>query len=1188
MGNGCGLAKSRGGNWRNPGTKWLAVLGAALALIVAASAVLVVGFRKSSVSSPESASFVSNGLLPVALHSNAVNSLVPHRKLEASSILGQLPLIFEPNQGQADSRVEYLARGAGYGLFLEPTEATLSFQAAPTSHRKGQSPQMQVVRMKLAGANAAAVAVGADPLPGKTNYILGNDPQKWHSGIPQFAAVRYQNIYPGIDIVFYGKQGHLEYDFRVAAGADPKKAELQFEGANRLELRDGDLILTGDRGAWWMRLQAPQIYQRDGERRFPVSGRFVLRSGKHVGFEIGAYDRSRELVIDPILDFSTYFGGSGSVSSPSVAVDGDGDIYVVGSTTPNSTGFPGQSSSTQIGPGNDIFVTKIDPSQPPAVVYLTFLGGTGTDTSVGIGVAAGTSGSVAYIVGNTTSVDFPTTTTAYMTGAQAAAFKGAPCTGITCSSVFVTVLNPTGAVPLSYSTYLAGNGNDTASGMSIDLSGDVYITGTTTSNNGPATNVAFPATLAPIPFQTAPSPGSTIQFFVTKVNTNLSSTSAIAYSTYFGGANTGGSTSTQVGGGVVSDTVGNIYFSGTTNFLNTGLGPYGISTTATDFPILNAYQPCLDNAPPTVVSSTYTCTGLTPSTTPYPTDAFMAKINPNAGAGAQLQFSTYLGGSFNDSSAAIAIDSGAANIYITGATNSGACASPPPAPTSTCGFNIPTGSLPYQQCLNGGLVVTPPCPTTTTLTSPTDALIARFNNPTPSTTGTPNLVALTYFTYLGGGGNDSGSAIAVLNTSSATLNDVVVTGATDSGTSSVVNNPPPFPVTATCPSPPCVLQSTLNGYQNSFYAQINTTTTVGGQTGGSYVTYFGGNETDSGTGIAVDASQNGYFVGQTDSTTLQMANPIQSGLTGTQDAFIVKWGTATNLNLTSVAPVVSPAGVTSAGNQVTITYTVANQGPDPASNITVTGTISQPATFNSASAVSGTCSAPSGSTAVCQIPALQAGATTTVAFVVTPLTRASYQAVATVSSSNNTSTNNTATATFTAGSYTVSISPSSQTVAAGLQEAIYTVTVSPIPAYGNTVGLSCSALPVGATCNFTTKSLVFNGPGSQSSTLNITTTAQPVPIAFSRPRHRALYAFWLMVPGLAVWGFGSGKGRRKKILGWIALFVLFALVVLQPSCSHTTPQPTISGTPSGTYPLTVTATSGSFTQSAPFLLTVTP
>jgi hypothetical protein len=195
--------------------------------------------------------------------------------------------------------------------------------------------------MSLVGANPAASVAGSDPLSGKSNYFIGNDPQKWHTGIPQFAGVRYQSVYPGIDLVFYGHQGHLEYDFKVAPGADPSLAELQFDGASRLELQAGDLILTGNDNS--VRLQAPRVYQRIGDRQQPVEGRFVLRAANRVGFEIGAYDRARELVIDPILNYSTYFGGSGSETSPSIAVNGDGNIYLAGSTT--STNLPTGSST---------------------------------------------------------------------------------------------------------------------------------------------------------------------------------------------------------------------------------------------------------------------------------------------------------------------------------------------------------------------------------------------------------------------------------------------------------------------------------------------------------------------------------------------------------------------------------------------------------------------------------------------------------------------------------------------------------------------------------------------------------------------------------------------------------------------------------------------------------------------------
>ena len=229
----------------------------------------------------------------------------------------------------------------------------------------------QFVRMKLVGANPAAATDGTDPLPGKSNYIVGNDPRQWHTGIPQFAGVRYRGVYPGIDLVFYGNQGRLEYDFRVAPGGDPSQAELQFDGATKLELSGGDLMLTGkDEGG--LRLLAPHIYQREGDGQKLVAGRFVLRGANRVGFEIGAYDRSRELIIDPVLDFSTYFGGSGAETSPSIAVNGNGNIYIVGTTTSPQTSFtdynttvhtsiPPTLSITPTGPSH-IFVAEINPS----------------------------------------------------------------------------------------------------------------------------------------------------------------------------------------------------------------------------------------------------------------------------------------------------------------------------------------------------------------------------------------------------------------------------------------------------------------------------------------------------------------------------------------------------------------------------------------------------------------------------------------------------------------------------------------------------------------------------------------------------------------------------------------------------------------------------------------------------------
>jgi hypothetical protein len=795
----------------------------------------------------------------------------------------------------------------------------------------------------------------------------------------------------------------------------------------------------------------------------------------------------------------------------------------------------------------------------PSVVYETFIGGSGTDTSVGISVdSAGN----AYLVGNTSSPDFPTTGIPYQSVPEP---KGAQCAGITCTSVFVTVLNPRGSAPPVYSSYLSGNGSDQASGMTIDLSGDVFITGTTTSNDTPSSTDAFPATLSPVPYQ--PAPKASPQFFVTKLDTNIPSVGAIAYSTYFGGSTSTPAPAVAVGGGIAVDSTGNIYFDGTTNYYNSGLGVYGDSGQTEDFPILNAYQPCLDTPPPTVLPISVQCVA---PASPNPTDAFMAKLNPNAAqtGSTQLLFSTYLGGSGADTATAIAIDSGAANIYLTGSTNSP-------------DFVLPTGSSGFQTCLNNpGVVVTTTtaCPATS---ANTDAYVARMSNPTLST-GTPNDVALTYFSYLGGGGNDSGLAIAVLDAANTSLGDAVITGTTNSGAA----NPPSFPFT---PNP---IQSVLNGTQNAFFAQIDTTTILGQNGVGSYVTYFGGNGVDRGTSIAVDPNLNTYIAGDTTSSNLAFLNPLQSTLTpgATQNAFVVKLGPAADLCINCVPPVISPLGTVSAGNQVTTTFTIADNGPDPATYITVTGTVTNGATFISGTVGSGTCGTPTNNSVVCQIQTLQSGSSSPVTFTVTPNSSGQYSVSATVSANNNTSTNNVGTASFTASDYLVFITPSARTVAAGII-AQYGVTVNPTGVFQGNATFSCSALPSGAACNFSS-STVNLGNGPQSTTLNLTTIAQPVSTAGSAGWRRSLYALWLMVPGMALLGLGAGRKRsgngKSRLLGLLMLSVFFGLVLLQPSCSSTkTPVP-VSGTPSGVYPLTVTVTSGSFSKSVPFQLTVTP
>ena len=298
MGNGCEVPgkSSSGKDLLTSGgcrLKWIRVVVAAVVLLLVAGGMLGSGTWRFA----QTATTLASGKSVPAILGKAPLQAKP----DARALLGQLPLIFEPNQGQADARVKFVSRGAGYSLYLDSTGAVLAMrtaQRAASRGKGGSGANLESVRMTLVGANAAAEVAGSNLLPGKSSYFIGNDPKKWHAGIPQFAGVRYQSLYPGIDLVFYGNQGRLEYDFKVAPGADPAQAQLQFDGASKLELSGGDLILKGS-GAD-VRLQAPRIYQSVAGQQRPVEGRFVLRAANRVGFEIGAYDRGKELVLSLI------------------------------------------------------------------------------------------------------------------------------------------------------------------------------------------------------------------------------------------------------------------------------------------------------------------------------------------------------------------------------------------------------------------------------------------------------------------------------------------------------------------------------------------------------------------------------------------------------------------------------------------------------------------------------------------------------------------------------------------------------------------------------------------------------------------------------------------------------------------------------------------------------------------------
>lgn len=1143
------------------------ILATAAVLIGAGCGLLRVPFHTRSTSaaipalaSPSASSIdtVASSLSLTALHANGEDS-----NHQARSLLAGLPLGFEPNEGQgnldsADPRAKFVARGPGFGLFLGTQGATLTLLSRGHSQQKAAA-EVDSIEMRLSGADPSTTLTALDRLPGKSNYLLGQDASKWRVGVPQFARVRYDNVYPGIDLVFYGNQGQLEYDFQVAPGADPGKAALEFRGAKDIQLKDGALVIrTADRA---VRLEAPRVYQELAGEKQAIQGSFVLRGANRAGFAIGPYDRSRELIIDPILTFSTYFGGTGDEMATSVAVDGSFNVYLAGSTTsadlPTSTS-PGVKQPALNGAGPNVYIAKIVPplgSLAASLSYVTYLGGSGQDIPVGIRVdGAGHP----FVAGTTSSGDFPTSTQAYQTKPASAGHQ----------HVFVSELS-SDATTLLYSTYLSGNGVDLASGMTVNAADYVFVTGTTTSVETSSSD-QFPATSVPFPYQSASKAPGLPQFFITEVNPAGFGRGSIAYSTYFGGGTFSTTTPVAVGGGIAVDTSNNVYFTGTTNYTYAGCAGCG----TTDFPILNAFEPCLDTAAPNSIVTPPTCSNTASVSS---ADAFVAKLNlnPNVPVGQQLVWSTYLGGTADDSGTGIAVDPGAANVYVTGTTNSSDIAS---------GVTTLATSASFQRCLDtpvnpaAGTACTAP-----TSPAPTDAFVARFSNPALSTTATANVVTLNYFSFLGGTGAEAGNAITVDNGSGA-----LVTGWTQSAD---------FPVVPASNS----IQGTFGGTQDAFVARLYTAATVGQTSTASWSSYFGGSGTDSGTGIALDVNQNTYFAGETNSPDLQVAKPLGAaqggGYKGGYDAFVAQLGTAMSLSISgALAQGSNQQSIISAGNQATFTYTITNNGPDLANNVTVLANLSSavtgvPLTFNSASVSSGTCGGVTTNAIVsCSLPSLQAGATATLTIVVTPTGTPGGSSqifnggtVQVLAPGNIVLAQASVPATMS--DFSMTASPLSQSVPSAGSTAYYQVQLKPNPVFTSAITVSCTNLPASASCRVTpSSSITLPSASVGTATVAVTTTARPTTTGSISYVRRTFYAVWFTVPALffAV----DGNRRRRRLAGILTLCALFSMLLLIPACSHTTTQTPVSGTPAGNYTITITAASGTDSKSQSVMLTV--
>lgn len=814
----------------------------------------------------------------------------------------KLPLSFEPNRGQADGSVRFRAAGNGYTISLTESAAVLEL-IKPASHSTHRAPGatavpgsktsvQDFVRMELGGAKTHSQPAGVDELPGTVSYFIGNDPAKWRRGIPTYASVRYSQVYPGVDLVYYGNQQQLEYDFLVAPGASSRSIRLRFIGAGKLRLGpSGDLAISARHGE--IAFRRPEIYQLAEGRRQAVAGRFVLLNKGEVGFRVGKYDHSRSLVIDPILAYSTYLGGSGyhipagpeccGDYGTGIAVDSEESVYVTGVS--GSGNFPVTKGSVQTvntdcaGCGTPrangvVFVTRLNAAGTQAI-YSTFLGGSGDyfygDVAKGIAVDAFGDAYVTGYTGSSGTIPngFPTTPGAYQTTNKTAA-NGA-------YTAFVSKLSPDGTT-LLYSTYLGGSGfnngvatgGDTANGIAVDSLGEAIVAGTTFSKDFPVTPGAPQTANKASSFN-----GSNL--FAAKLD---AAGQALVYSTYLGGSGvaTRDFAGADYGTGVAVDSDGNAYVAGYAHSLD-------YPTTSGAYQTKNMADSSLNGTGASNVNAVITKIDLT---------------------GTQFIYSTYLGGTGNpyygDEALGIAVD-GDGNAYVTGQAGS---------------EDFPTTSGAYQ----------------TSYLESVDAwsgFVTKLNSDGSD---------LWYSTFLGGAtpsggrGGDTASAIALDDSGDAYVTGTVYTLK--------------LPVTSDA------FQAQNNEIQNggaNYYAGNAFMTEIGSD-GSSlvYSSYLGGSGPDVGAAIAVDNEGNAYATGSTEScagtgteafpTTTGAVQTVsgacKAGNTGATNAFIAKFGAASSYRLTGTTTSVT-ANVASQkqGGRVTFTATV-----KPASGTTpVTGTV---------------------------------------------------------------------------------------------------------------------------------------------------------------------------------------------------------------------------------------------------------
>ena len=1118
--------------------KWLTATGG----IIGLASFLALGLSVPGKQAARIGGLRQPGLLRPA--SAPIFAVASSNKVNVAKHYGQLPLAFEPALPGSNKEVKFLARGNGYALFLENHDAVLEL--------RGDSKTSGLVRMQLAGANPAPDFTALEQLPGKSNYFIGNRPEDWHTNIPQYRKVLERNVYRGVNLVYYGTQGQLEYDFDVAPGADPSVIHLAFQGARDVRIdAQGELRVNTSAGE--VRLRKPVAYQEIAGSKQPVPVGYVLKNNS-VAFQVAEYDPRSPLVIDPILIYSTYLGGNNIDTSNSIAVAPDNTAFIAGATF--SADFPTAHPLQANDGGNpdfpqDAFVAKIS-ADGSTLLYSTYLGGENQDAANGIAVD---SFGDAFVVGYTLSPGFPVLPGSFETlcggdGKCGAKFTGGPIV----SNGFVTKLNPAGSGIL-YSTFYGQFQNVKGQAIAVDSNGNAYITGTTSANF--ASFAIFPIT--PTAFQSAfcnscANPGNaSVNAFVGVLD--ATGTSAL-YSSYLGGE------IEDVGYGIAVDKNANAYVT-------------GLTYSATNFPVTAG-----------ALQSTYGGSG----------DAFVAKVNTVGSGAASLVFATYLGGAGLDQGNAITLDS-AGNPYVAGLTNSAAFGFTPAGTFQTTyagqGDAFVTklttaGALTYFTYLGGthadsatgiavdstnnvyvtGTTASVDFPTAGAVFQPaygggnTDSFVAKLNSAG---------AALVYSSYLGGTNAELATGIAVDTSGSA-----YITGQTCSNDFPLANP----------------LQAVPGGNCDAYIAKVSILDGFSLNPGGLIFSAQSLNTTSQSQTITVT---NGDTAQTISNISISGNNPGDFAQTNTCGPSLIVGATCTitvsftptgqgirkaSLIITDSAPG-SPQVVNLTGNTSTVSLSASSlsfgsQAVGTVSSpqdVTVTNSGTTPLTFSSITASGDFFAADT-----CLRAPLQPGSNCVIQVEFVPSSAiGSVGSIAIADNGSGSPQVILATGTgILEPPFQISTLSAPPSVSAG-KTAQYILSVTSPVGFNQPVGLSCSA-PATITCTVSPSVVTPTAAQTPATLLTISTalrTAVPPSTGIKIDPLNLLRQFgrtWLILLAVALMILTVAGLRRRPISAAFGFAVVLLLAAV--ACGGG-PSGVPSGTPAGTYQITVTGTSGS-------------